>query len=167
MDTCRSYRKRKKIIIPGDGTSLWTITHNSDFAKGLIGLFGNSQTIGHAFHITSDEVKTWNQYLNVIGNAVGVEPKPVHMTSECISLFMPEFKGQLFGDISNSYVVDNRKIKTFVPTYMATTNFEKGIRQSINYFRNNPQLQTIDEQLNEQMDKAISSYEAFLANIKK
>ncbi|GAE94821.1 NAD-dependent epimerase/dehydratase [Gracilibacillus boraciitolerans JCM 21714] len=159
--------KGKKIIVPGgDGTSLWTITHNSDFAKGLVGLFGNMQTIGHAFHITSDEVKTWNQYLDVIGDAVGVEPKPIHMTTECISLFMPAFKGPLYGDASNSFVVDNHKIKTFVPTYMATTNFETGIRQSINYFRNNPELQTVDEQLNEKMDFAIDSYETFLASIK-
>lgn len=160
-------KKGKKIIVPGDGTSLWTITHNSDFAKGLIGLFGNTQTIGHAFHITSDEVKTWNQYLQVIGDAVGVKPEPIHMTTECISLFMPAFKGPLYGDISNSFVVDNRKIKEFVPAYKATTNFEKGIRQSINYFRENPELQTIDKQLNEDMDRAIASYEAFLASISK
>ncbi|MDL4841756.1 NAD-dependent epimerase/dehydratase family protein [Aquibacillus rhizosphaerae] len=155
----------KKIIVPGDGTSLWTITHNSDFAKGLVGLFGNTQTIGHAFHITSDEVKTWNQYLQILGEAVGVKPKPIHMTSESISLFMPEFKGQLFGDISNSYVVDNHKIKTFVPGYMATTNFEKGIRQSINYFKERPALQTIDDVLNKKMDNAIARYEVFLASI--
>ena len=157
--------KGKKIIVPGDGTSLWTITHNTDFAKGLVGLLGNTQTLGHAFHVTSDEVKTWNQYLKVLGEAVGVEPKPIHMTSECISLFMPEFKAQLFGDASNSYVVNNSKIKSFVPGYIATTNFEQGIRQSISFYQNHPELQTIDDELNDKMDRAIASYEEFLAGI--
>jgi nucleoside-diphosphate-sugar epimerase len=159
--------KGKKIIIPGDGTSLWTITHNTDFAKGLVGLLGNTQTIGHAFHITSDEVKTWDQYLNVIGQAVGVEPKSIHITSECISLFMPEFKGSLFGDACNSYVLDNSKIKKFVPGYTATTSFEHGIRQSIAYFEEHPELQTVDEVLNAKMDKTIAAYEAFLSSIKE
>jgi Nucleoside-diphosphate-sugar epimerases len=158
-------RRGKKIIVPGDGTSLWTITHNTDFAKGLVGLLGNSQTLGQAFHITSDEVKTWNQYLAVIGQAAGAKPEAIHMTSECISLFLPEFRAGLFGDISNSYVVDNRKIKAFVPGYQATTNFERGIRQSLAYFEAHKELQTIDEALNARMDKMISSYENFLASI--
>lgn len=153
-------RRGKKIIVPGDGTSLWTITHNSDFAKGLVGLLGNSQTLGQAFHITSDEVKTWNQYLAAIGKAAGVEPEAIHMTSECISLFLPEYKAGLFGDASNSYVVDNRN-----PGYQATMNFERGIRQSLAYFEAYPELQTIDEELNARMDKMISSYENFLASI--
>ncbi|MBM7566120.1 SDR family oxidoreductase [Paenibacillus sacheonensis] len=158
-------RKGKKIIVPGDGTSLWTITHNTDFAKGLVGLLGNSQTIGQAFHITSDEVKTWNQYLAAIGQAAGAKPEAIHMTSACISLFLPEFKAALFGDASNSYVVDNRKIKAFVPGYQATTNFERGIRQSLAYFESHPERQTIDEALDARMDKMIASYENFLASI--
>ncbi|WP_123040220.1 SDR family oxidoreductase [Cohnella candidum] len=158
-------RKGKKIIVPGDGTSLWTITHNTDFAKGLVGLLGNTQTLGQAFHITSDEVKTWDQYLTAIGQAVGIKPKVIHMTSECISLFLPEFKAGLFGDASYSYVVDNRKIKAFVPGYHATMNFEHGIRQSIAYFRAHPELQTIDEDLDAKMDKMIAAYEEFLSSI--
>ncbi|MFC5652592.1 NAD-dependent epimerase/dehydratase family protein [Paenibacillus solisilvae] len=158
-------QKGKKIIVPGDGTSLWTITHNTDFAKGIVGLLGNSQTLGQAFHITSDEVKTWNQYLKVIGQAIGVEPQAIHMTSECISLFMPEVKAGLLGDASNSYVVDNRKIKTFVPGYTATTYFERGIRQSIAYFRAHPELQTVDEEMNAKMDHMIAAYEAFLSGV--
>lgn len=158
-------QKGKMIIVPGDGTSLWTITHNTDFAKGLVGLLGNTQTLGQAFHITSDEVKTWDQYLTAIGQAVGIKPKVIHMTSECISLFLPEFKAGLFGDASHSYVVDNRKIKTFVPGYHATMNFEHGIRQSIAYFRAHPELQTIDEDLDAKMDKMIAAYEEFLSSI--
>ncbi|WP_274648809.1 SDR family oxidoreductase [Paenibacillus humicola] len=157
--------KGKKIIVPGDGTSLWTITHNTDFAKGLVGLLGNTQTLGHAFHITSDEVKTWDQYLAAIGQAIGVEPQPIHITSECISRAMPEFKAPLFGDTCNSYVLDNSKIKRFVPGYTATTSFEHGIRQSIAYFRQHPELQTVDEALNAKMDQLIAAYEAFLTSV--
>ncbi|MBP3950935.1 SDR family oxidoreductase [Bacillus suaedae] len=155
----------KKMIVPGDGTSLWTITHNTDFAKGLVGLLGNPETIGQAFHITSDEVKTWNQYLTAIGKVLGVEPKMIHMTSECISLFIPEMKAPLFGDAANSYIVDNSKIKAFVPEFKATTSFEEGIQQSIDYFKKHPEKQTIDQELNAKMDKAIASYEEFLSTI--
>jgi nucleoside-diphosphate-sugar epimerase len=154
--------KGKKIVVPGDGTSLWTLTHNSDFAKGLVGLLGNPKTLGHAFHITSDEVKTWDQYLSSIGRAIGVEPRTTHITTECISLFMPELKAALYGDISNSYIVDNSKIKSFVPGYMATTRFDQGIRQSITYFQKNRGLQTIDEPMNARLDAMIGAYDAFL-----
>ncbi|WP_027328421.1 NAD-dependent epimerase/dehydratase family protein [Marinimicrobium agarilyticum] len=155
----------KKVIVPGDGSSLWCVTHNTDFAKGFIGLLGHSQTRGHAFHITSDEVKTWDQYLAELGSAVGVKAKPIHMTTECISRFLPEFEGPLRGDASNSFVLDNTKIKTFVPGYRATTRFEQGIRQSVAYYKRHPERQTIDEPLNARMDHAINAYERFLASL--
>ncbi len=154
----------KKIIVPGDGTSLWTITHNTDFAKGIVGLLGNIQTLGQAFHITSDEVKTWDQYINIIGQTVGVKPNIIHISSDAISTYMPEVKGGLIGDASNSYVMDNTKIKRFVPDYVATMNFENGIRQTIELFQNNPEMKTIDDDLNTKMDRLIDSYERFLAN---
>jgi len=157
--------KGKKIIVPGDGTSLWTITHNTDFAKGIVGLFGNIQTLGQAFHITSDEVKTWDQYLKVIGQAINKEPQIIHIASECISEFFPEMKAGLLGDSCNSYVLDNSKIKRFVPDYVATTNFENGIRQSIDYFKAHPELQKIDEELDVKMDKFIAAYENFVSNL--
>lgn len=157
--------KGKKVIVPGDGTSLWCITHNTDFARGFAGLLGNTQTLGHAFHITSDEVKTWDQYLDEIGAALGVKPKPVHMTSECIARFLPEFEAPLLGDASHSFVLDNRKIKTWVPGYRATKRFEQGIRQSVAFYQTHPELQLIDENLDDRMDRAIAAYEAFLASI--
>jgi len=158
--------KGKKIVVPGDGTSLWTLTHNSDFAKGLVGLFGNAKTLGHAFHITSDEVKTWDQYLSSIGRAVGVEPRIIHITSECIARFMPELRAPLFGDLSNSYILDNSKIKSFVPGYMATTRFDQGIRQSIAHFQQERGLQTVDEPMNAKLDAMIAAYEGFLERAK-
>lgn len=157
--------KGKKVIVPGDGTSLWCITHNTDFARGFVGLLGNTQTLGQAFHITSDEVKTWDQYLNEIGAALGVKPRPVHMTSECIARFLPEFEAPLLGDASHSFVLDNRKIKAWVPEYRATKRFEQGIRQSIAYYQKYLELQTVDEELDVRMDRALAAYEAFLASI--
>ena len=109
----------QKVIVPGDGSSLWVITHNSDFAKGLIGLLGNEQTIGHSFHITSDEVMTWDQYYRVVGHAAGVEPKLVHIASEFISACSPDQTGSLTGDKAVSVVFDNTKIKRFVPDFCA------------------------------------------------
>ena len=156
--------KGKKVVVPGDGTSLWTLTHNTDFAKGLVGLFGNATALGHAFHVTSDEVKTWNQYLGSIGRAVGVEPRAVHLTSECISTFMPEQRAPLFGDIANSYILDNSKIKRFVAGYSATTPFEWGIRKSIAWFREDRRRQTVDDPMNARMDAMIEAYEGFLGS---
>ncbi len=157
--------KGKKIIVPGDGTSLWTITHNTDFAKGIVGLLGNVQAIGQTFHITSDEVKTWDQYLKCIGNAVGVEPQTIHIASDCIVKYFPELKGGLLGDTSNSYVVDNSKIKRFVPGYLATMNFENGIRQTIEYFQDHPAYMTIDEEFDAKMDRFIAAYENFVESL--
>jgi nucleoside-diphosphate-sugar epimerase len=153
----------KAIVVPGDGTSLWTITHNSDFAKGLVGLLGNAQTLGHAFHITSDEVKTWDQYCTIIGQVVGARPKILHIASDAIARFLPDAKGGLLGDTCNSYVLDNSKIKRFVPDYVATTNFETGIRQSIAAFQNHPELMAIDEEFNARIDRLILAYDQFLS----
>jgi nucleoside-diphosphate-sugar epimerase len=130
-----------------------------------VGLLGNIQTIGQTFHITSDEVKTWDQYLKCIGNAIGVEPKIIHIASDCIVKYFPEIKGGLLGDTSNSYVVDNSKIKRFVPGYLATMNFENGIRQTIEYFKDHPAYMKIDEEFDAKMDKFITAYENFVESL--
>jgi nucleoside-diphosphate-sugar epimerase len=147
----------KKIIVHGDGSSLWTITHNTDFAKGFIGLLGNLQTIGHAFHITSDEVLNWNQFYTVIGRAAGVEPNLIHIPTDFItSLANIEM---LRGDHAHTQIMDNSKIKRFVPDYVATVSFSEGIRQSIDWFEANPERCTIDHEWNATMDKIIATYE--------
>ena len=149
----------KKLVVPGDGSSLWVITHNTDFAKGFVGLLGNAQTIGHAFHITSDEVLTWDQLFRTVGAAVGVEPQLVHMASDSIIACMPEKEGTLIGDKAVSVVFDNSKIKRFVPGYCATTSFAQGIRQSLAWFDADPARKKIDEKANEDWDKLIALYE--------
>jgi nucleoside-diphosphate-sugar epimerase len=149
----------EKVIVPGDGSSLWMITHNSDFAKGLIGLLGDEQTIGHAFHITSDEVMTWDQYYRIVGHAAGVEPKLVHIASDFISTCLPEQTGSLIGDKAVSVVFDNTKIKRFVPDFCATTRFAEGIRESLAWFDADAARKQIDQEANAAWDKLIRLYE--------
>ena len=147
------------VIVPGDGSSLWVITHNSDFAKGLVGLLGNRQAVGHAFHITSDEVMTWDQWYRLVAEAAGVEPKLVHIASDFIAACDPDAEGSLIGDKAVSVVFDNSKIKRFVPGYCATTPFTEGIRRTIAWFNADPQRKQIDHQANVQWDKLIAAYE--------
>jgi nucleoside-diphosphate-sugar epimerase len=149
----------QKLVVPGDGSSLWVVTHNTDFAKGLVGLLGLPQVIGEAFHITSDEVLTWDQIFRIVGNAVGVEPKLVHVPSDFIVACLPEKEGTLLGDKSVSVVFDNSKIKRFVPDYCATTTFGEGIRQSLAWFNADASRKQIDREVNAALDKLIVAYE--------
>ncbi len=149
----------QKMIVPGDGSSLWVMTHNTDFAKGLVGLLGHQQAIGHAFHITSDEVLTWDQLFRIVGAAVGVEPQLVHIPSDFIIACVPEEEGSLTGDKSVSVVFDNSKIKRFVPGYCAATTFAEGIRKSLAWFNADPSRKQIDQQVSATVDKLISAYE--------
>jgi nucleoside-diphosphate-sugar epimerase len=149
----------KKMVVPGDGTSLWVITHNTDFAKGLIGLLGQQKAIGEAFHITSDEMLTWDQIFRTVGAAIGVEPKLIHIPSDFIAACLPDKKGTLLGDKSVSVVFDNSKIKRFVPGYSATTTLAEGIRRSLAWFNADPARKEIDTAVNDRLDKLISAYE--------
>ena len=152
-------RRGQKIIVPGDGTSLWTLTWNADFAKGLVGLFGREQLAGHAFHITSDEVLTWNHIYLEAAHAVGVEPKLVHIPSELIAHYWDEATGSLIGDKANSGVFDNTKIKRFVPDYVATVPWAEGVRRCLAWFEADPARQTIDTEANAIWERIIAAYE--------
>jgi nucleoside-diphosphate-sugar epimerase len=152
-------RRGKKVIVPGDGSSLWVLTHNSDFAKGLVGLLGHEQSIGHAFHITSDEAMSWNQYYRIVGEASGVEPQLVHIASDFIAACLPDELGGLTGDKSVSVVFDNGKIKRFVPGYRATMPFASGIRRTLAWFDADAARKQIDDAANAAWDKLISAYE--------
>lgn len=152
-------RRGEKIIVHGDGTSLWTMTHNTDFARGFLGLLGNSQAIGHAFHITSDEVLTWNQIYTAIGKAAGVEPVLIHIPSDFIIRFEPEYTGTLLGDKAVSCVFDNSKIKAFVSGFSARIPFEKGIKKTIKWFEEHPERCTVDQEWNKLMDRIVHEYE--------
>ncbi len=152
-------RRGKKVIVPGDGSSLWTITHNTDFAKGLVGLLGLEPAIGHAFHITSDEVMTWDQYYRITAEAAGVEARLIHIPSDFIAACLPSTLGGLLGDKAVSAVFDNTKIKRFVPGYCATTPFGQGIRRTLAWFDADPARKRIDAEANATWDKLIDAYE--------
>ncbi|MCL5995225.1 MAG: NAD-dependent epimerase/dehydratase family protein [Chloroflexi bacterium] len=152
-------KRGQKVIVPGDGTSLWPLTYNTDFAKGLVGLLGREQTIGHAFHITSDEVLSWNQIYVELGHAIGVEPKLVHIPSDLIAAYDPDSYGSLIGDKIYSVVFDNSKIKRFVPDYVATVPWTEGVREALAWFEADPSRRTIDDDANRKWDSIIAAYE--------
>ncbi len=148
-----------KVIIPGDGTSLWVLTWNADFAKGLVGLLGNKNAIGEAFQITSDQALSWNQIYLEAYQALGQAPNVVHIPSDFIARFDEQSVGSLIGDKSNSVVFDNSKIKRFVPDFTCEVNWAEGLRRSLAWFESHPQFQTIDIKSNRLWDKIITGYE--------
>lgn len=156
-------RRGKKVIVHGDGQSLWTMTHNTDFAKGFVGLLGNQQALGHAFHITSDEVLTWDQIYEAIGRAGGVKPILTHISSEFIIACDPSQEGGLLGDKAVSQVFDNSKLKRIVPGFTATVSFVEGIRRTIQWFEAHPERCTLDTVWAEQMDHMIALHEGRMA----
>ena len=160
-------RAGKPLIVPGDGLTLWTITHNTDFAKGLVGLLGHSSAIGHTFHITSDEALTWNQIYEQTAEAAGVSsPKLIHIASDFITACLPDTLGSLLGDKSHCALFDNTKIKRFVPDFVATTRFREGIRQTLRAFDADPRRQTVDTALDAKWDRLLEAYERGLSEAK-
>ncbi len=150
----------RKIIIHGDGTSLWTFTHSEDFAHGFCGLLGKTQAIGEAYHITSDEVLTWNQIYQAVADAAGCEMNAVRIASDFIVKIAPEDLGKLWGDKSECAVFDNSKIKSLVPDFQAKIPFREGIKRTLNWFEENPDRQLVNESTHQLMDTIIDGYEA-------
>ncbi len=150
----------KPVIIHGDGTSLWTLTNNEDFAKGFIGLIGNPHAIGEAFQITSDESVTWNQIYRIIADSLGVELKPYYVASEFLAAVSDyDFIGGLIGDKANSVVFDNSKLKKAVPGFVATVRTEQGIRKTVEYVLKHPEVQVEDAEFDAWCDKVIEKLE--------
>jgi len=157
----------KPVIIQGDGTSLWTMTHNSDFAKGFIGLIGNIRALGEAVHITSDEVLTWNQIYQCIAKAVNRPLKAVHVSSDFLAAAGPyDFKGGLLGDKAVSSVFDNTKLKRLVPGFVATKRFDEGIKETIDYILAHPEYQQEDPEFDAWTDKIIETMQLAAQKIK-
>jgi nucleoside-diphosphate-sugar epimerase len=145
----------KPVIVPGDGSSLWTVTHSADFAKAYIGLLGNPHALGEAVHITSDESLTWNQIYHSVGQALGVKPKIVHIATDTLVALRPSLEGPLLGDKSNTVAFDNSKIKRLVPEFCAAIRFDQGIRQSLSYLLRRPELQIPDPEWDAWVDTTI------------
>jgi nucleoside-diphosphate-sugar epimerase len=153
-------RQGKKVLVHGDGTSLWTLTHHADFAKGFIGLLGEPRAIGEAFHITSDEVLTWNQIYASLARAAGAEPRLVHIPSELIAAFDPNWGASLLGDKSHSMIFDNSKIKRIVPDFVATIAFARGAEEIIAWYDEDPARKKVDEDIDHLWDRIIGAYES-------
>jgi nucleoside-diphosphate-sugar epimerase len=153
-------RRGQPVIIPGDGLTPWTITHSSDFAKGLVGLLGLRESIGHAFHITSDEALSWNEIYEATATAAGVtEPKFVHLASDFLIACLPEMEGTLRGDKANAALFDNTKIKRWVPDFRATTRFRDGIQKTVAWFDAAPERRQVDGALAARWDQLLAGYE--------
>jgi len=150
----------KPVIIHGDGTSLWTMTHNSDFADAFIGLMGNIHAIGESVQITSDESVTWNQVYSSIADALGVELKPYFVSSTFLAKCSNyDFTGGLIGDKANSVVFDNSKLKRLVPEFTAKVRFDQGVKMTIDNVLKNPELQKEDPEFDAWCDRVITALE--------
>ncbi len=151
-------KRGQRVIVPGDGTSLWVLTWNADFAKGLVGLLGNEKAIGEVFQITSDEVLNWDQIYLEAYQALGLEPNVIHVASDLIAAYHPPSLGSLVGDKSNSVVFDNSKIKRFVHDYSCEVPWAVGLRRSLAWFEAHPEFQSIDYEMNSTWDQIISAH---------
>lgn len=151
-------RAGKKIVLHGDGTSLWTLTHHRDFAKAFVGLLGNPHALGEAIHITSDEVLTWNQIAGIIADAAGVEANIVHIPSDRIAEFDADWGAGLLGDKAHSMIFDNTKIKRLVPDYVASIPFRQGAAEMVAWYDSHPAAQKVDEEMDQLIDRMIAAY---------
>lgn len=160
----------KPIIVHGDGSSLWTMTWNEDFAQGFIGLLGNPHAIGEAFHITSDESLTWNQIYATIAQELGVVYKPYYVSSTFLAAVDPgkyDVEGNLLGDKAVTVVFDNTKLKRAVPGFQATTRFDVGVRRSIAYLLSHSELQVMEPDFDQWCDQVIESQKQAIRLFKK
>jgi nucleoside-diphosphate-sugar epimerase len=151
-------RHGKEVVVHGDGTSLWTLTHSDDFAKGFVSLLGNSRTLGEAFHITSDDVLTWNQIALILAKAAGAEPKIIHVPSDAIAAADPRWGAALLGDSAHSMIFDNSKLRSVVPDYVATITLEQAAPEIIAWHDQDPSRQAVDVDLDALMNKLSTEF---------
>lgn len=152
-------RKGKKVIVPGDGTSLWTLTHHADFAKGFVGLLGHSGAIGDSFQITSDEWLSWNQIFEIVARAAKAELKMAHVPSDLINAYDPEWGAGLLGDKAHSSIFDNAKVKRLVPDFHAAIPFARGAEEIMTWYDGDPARRKVDEKFDQLEDLIINRYE--------
>jgi nucleoside-diphosphate-sugar epimerase len=150
-------RQGRPVVVPGDGTSLWVLTWNADFAVGLVGLLGRDDAVGEAFHITSDEVLTWDAIHAEVAGALGVEPRLVHVPSDVVAGWDAKTGAGLLGDKAHSVVFDNSKIRRFVPGFAPRVPFAEGVRRAIAWFEADPARRTIDEEADRTWDAIIAA----------
>jgi len=146
----------KPVIIHGDGTSLWVLTHHKDFARGFVGLLGNPMAIGEDFQITSNEILTWNGIFQMVAEAANKLLHPVYIPSSVIARFDPDWGASLLGDKAHSVIFDNSKIKSLVPDFNANIAYRDGCKETVNWYLDNPDRQIVNQKLSKSMEKLIS-----------
>lgn len=151
-------KRGKKIIIHGDGTSIWTLTHHKDFAIGLTGLLGKNESIGECYNITSDDYLTWNKICELIASASGLIPDIIHIPSDFINIFDKEWGEGLLGDKAHSKIFDNSKIKSIVPEFKTTIPFSEGVKEIVKWYKADKKRQHVNEDKDRMMDKIISNF---------
>ena len=151
-------RRGAEVVVHGDGTSLWTLTHHEDFARGFVPLLGHSRTLGEAFHITSDDAPTWDQIAQMMAAAAGVEARIVHVPSDAVAAADPEWGAGLLGDKAHSMVFDNTKLRSVVPGWSATIPFEQGAREIVAWHDEDPARQVVDQRLDAVMDSLVEAH---------
>ena len=153
-------RQGREVLVHGDGTSLWTITHHTDFARAFVGVLGRREAIGEAFHITGDEAPSWNRIYTDIAEAAGVEPRLVHVPSDAVAAVDEDFGASLLGDKAHSMVFDNSKIRTLVPGWHARVPFRQGAQEIVDWHDADPSRRTVDADLDALYDRLIEAYRA-------
>ncbi len=148
----------KPVMVHGDGTSIWSLTHADDFAKGFVGLMGNRHAIGEDYHITTDELLTWDQITQEVAIALGKPVKIAHIPSDYIVQEKPEWDGAYLCDKTHCNLFDNSKIKQAVPTFVATISYREGIRQTVEYIESNKDMQILDEDFERWCDDVINRF---------
>jgi nucleoside-diphosphate-sugar epimerase len=151
-------RQGREVVVHGDGTSLWTLTHHEDFARGFVPLLGDPRTLGEAFHITGDDVLTWNQVVRALAAAAGVEPRIVHVPSDAIAAADPGWAAGLLGDKAHSMVFDTTKLRRLVPEFTTTTRFEQGAREIVAWHDADPARRTVDARMDAVMDDLVARF---------
>ncbi len=151
-------RQGREVVVHGDGTSLWTLTHHADFARGMVPLLGNPRTLGEAFHITSDDTPTWDQIVRALAAAAGVEPRMVHVPSDAIAAADPEWGAGLLGDKAHSMVFDTTKLRRLVPDFATTIRFEQGAREIVDWHDADPARRAVDARLDALMDDLVARF---------
>jgi nucleoside-diphosphate-sugar epimerase len=151
-------RQGKPVVVHGDGTSLWTLTHHADFARGFVPLLGHPRTLGEAFHITSDDVLTWDQITTALAAAAGAPADIVHVPSDAIAAADPDWGASLLGDKAHSMVFDNAKLRSVVPDFRPVIPFEQGAREIVAWHDEDPARQRVDARIDALMDKLIDAY---------
>lgn len=151
-------RQGREVVVHGDGTSLWTLTHHEDFARGFVPLLGDPRTLGEAFHITGDDVLTWDQIVRALAAAAGVEPRIVHVPSDAIAAADPGWGAGLLGDKAHSMVFDTTKLRRLVPEFTTTTRFEQGAREIVAWHDADPARRTVDARLHAVMDDLVARF---------